>query len=65
MKIGDVIRAVKRIEGVKEDSEFAHELEARLWREVLIAISKGADNPDRLAKEALRSEEIDFPRWMS
>lgn len=54
---------VAEIEACKDDPEKAHALEDDLYMEVLQAIRDGAMNPDELAREALESSFIDFPRW--
>jgi hypothetical protein len=55
-----------RVIGIYElrgDPEAAHADEDTLWEEVLTAISNGADNAPGLARAALRTKGIDFPRW--
>lgn len=46
-----------------QDPEAAHSDEDKLLADVLQAIADGADDPSALAREALRSLEIRFPRW--
>ncbi|MEH7652306.1 hypothetical protein [Bacillus safensis] len=60
----------KRVEGLRqiaeaEDDEAAHGMEDELYIEVLGAIANGADNPEKLAAEALKTLEIEFSRWYS
>ena len=47
------------------DPEIAHSREDELFQKVLKAIANGVDNPQELAKEALKSTKLDFPRWCS
>ena len=54
---------LKYLEDGKKDPEVAHSQRDYLWECVLEAIVEGAENPKELAEEALKSEEIDFPRW--
>lgn len=54
----------KAIETMKvDDPEKAHSTEDWIYHEVLLAIIEGAENPKELANAALRTDEIDFPRW--
>lgn len=65
MTIDDVRKRVEAIRQVAEaeDDETAHGMEDELYAEVLKAIANGADNPDKLASEALKTEKIEFFRW--
>ena len=65
MQIAEIQRKVKKIESVKRDVEVAHLIEDKLFTDVLVAIASGADNPQELASEVLKSKEIDFPRLCS
>jgi restriction endonuclease Mrr len=58
-------RVIKRIEELAKegDDQAAHELEDSLYIDVLRAIANGAENPSKLAKEALKAHEIDYTRW--
>jgi hypothetical protein len=49
----------------KLDSERAHDAEDQLWCDVLRAIAEGAHNASELAAEALKTEALDFSRWMA
>ena len=51
------------IEASKGDPEEAHFHLDGLYVVTLKLIAKGVDNPEELAKEALKAEKIDFPRW--
>ncbi|MEK5308355.1 hypothetical protein [Bacillus sp. FSL M8-0326] len=60
----------KRVEDIRreaeaEDDETAHGMEDDLYAEVLKAIANGADSPEKLAAEALKTEKIEFYRWYS
>jgi hypothetical protein len=59
----EVRKRVREIRRNAKDDEIAHELEDALRRDVLTAIAKGAKSAPALAREALRSTEIDFSRW--
>jgi hypothetical protein len=64
MTVDDVKAGVDRVKEASDDPEVAHGREDYLWRTVLQEISKidkgicGA-----LAYEALKTQDIDFPRW--
>lgn len=53
------------IKAHSNDPEAAHSLEDDLFVSTLLAIAKGSDNPKELAKAALKSTKIKFPRWYS
>ncbi|MDI3409550.1 hypothetical protein QKW52_15290 [Bacillus sonorensis] len=38
-------------------------MEDALHADVLQAIATGADNPEKLAAEALKTKDIEFSRW--
>lgn len=59
----DVRFRVAEIAAMADDPEAAHGFEDSLWSEVLRAIAKGADDPAGLARAALETLELDFPRW--
>jgi len=40
-----------------------HIFEDKLHQDVLKAIANGAENPEKLAKEALKTFDIKFSRW--
>ncbi len=64
MTVDDVRKILEEIyDTAKKDPEGAHGTEDRLWAEVLEAIATGAENPRELAQEALKSRDIEFPRW--
>ncbi|UNY40688.1 hypothetical protein KLEB271_gp63 [Bacillus phage vB_BauS_KLEB27-1] len=67
MTVDDVRKRVEVIRNEAEaaDNETAHSMEDELYAEVLKAIANGADNPEKLAAEALETEKIEFYRWYS
>ena len=65
MNIADVTRAVATIADIGSgDPEAAHSREDDLYESVLRAIADGlATDPVAMAKEALKTKDIEFPRW--
>lgn len=64
MSVDDVEKALRRIKRIRADDETAHMDEDDLHVEVLEAIAAGeCADPVALAREALKSREIDFARW--
>lgn len=68
LRTGDIERRIKEIQRVaKSDPESAHAMEYDLWQEVLERIASGArctgGSAAMLAKAALMSLKIEFPRW--
>lgn len=62
----DVEHALGVIRELAEDPEGAHMAEKQLWHGVLVAIAIGvADNAADMARLAIDSQEIDFPRWFA
>jgi hypothetical protein len=47
------------------DDEAAHSMEDDLFKDVLMAIAKGSKKAQALAREALKSVKIEFPRHCS
>ena len=47
----------------RHDHESAHAIEDDLYRDVLRAISHGAENAADLARSALATQEMTFERW--
>lgn len=45
------------------DDEALHSQEDSLWGEVLEAIANGAPDAAGLAREAIRTNDLDFSRW--
>lgn len=63
MNIHQIRQSIESIKEASGDDEKQHSWEDDLWENVLRAISGGAKNPDKLAKEALKTKELDFERW--
>lgn len=63
MTPGDVRERVEEIERMADDDEIARLREDGLWENVLEAIARGDPQPALLAKEALRTRQINFARW--
>ena len=55
---------VEFIRTITSDPEVAHAAEKELWRSVLIQAAAGRD-VKAAAIEALKTEDIDFPRWFA
>lgn len=63
LTIQDVIDAVEHIRRKRINAEEAHMMEDQLYIDVLEAIADGfAEDPKKMAAEALKAVEIDFPR---
>jgi len=65
MQIEDVKRFLRKVEKFAEEDDFeaAHSTEIDLWYVVLRAVAGGAENAQELAKEALKSQELEFGRY--
>ena len=63
MTVEEVRRIVAQIADLDCDAESAHGAEDDLHEAVLQAIADGADNAAELAREALETRKIEFPRW--
>lgn len=63
MKVEYIRRKLKEIKNLQGDPEYQHGAEDGLMHDVLKAIANGAKNSKELAKEVLKSKEIEFPRW--
>ena len=59
----EVAERVEQVGVLAHDPEAAHAAEDELWHDVLMAIATGADDPHKLAGEALHTRDFDFPRW--
>lgn len=59
-----VAEQIAAIRDMTHDPERAHSAERDLWRTVLEMAAAGHDVA-AAAKEALKTEEIDFPRWFA
>lgn len=63
MDVKQVKQVIACIDAVKEDYEAAHYMEDNLYLDVLRHIAEGGENAQAIAKEALKSREIDFNRY--
>jgi hypothetical protein len=63
LTVEDIKRRVAKIDAEKDDDETAHGSEDQLWEDVLKAIADGAEDPAALAREALKTRDIEFSRW--
>lgn len=63
MNVDEVKLAVQKINDMRDDDEAAHGNEDDLHRSVLRAIAEGSPVAQELAKEALKTLDIDFSRW--
>ena len=62
MTVEDVIKRVAEIRAKAGDDEVAHGMEDQLHQDVLREIAAGNTQAAALAREALRTEEIEFCR---
>jgi hypothetical protein len=65
MTLAEIKKRLAVIEANKHDDEVAHDLEDKLWEDVLVEISRDKSTLGKLAKEALKSRDIKFSRWTS
>jgi hypothetical protein len=64
MNINEIRLRVATIELTgRDDPEKAHSMEDTLYGAILLAIAEGHPDPDALAREALRTKKLAFPRW--
>ncbi len=62
--VRDVTRLVAALRKVANDDEVAHSQEEELHHAVLQSIADGtAQDPQAMAKAALKSRDISFARW--
>jgi hypothetical protein len=61
--VKEITERLESIRAAAEDPESAHCAEDQLHFDVLTAIATGAENPRALASEAVKSKDVDFPRW--
>lgn len=66
MRVSDVKFQVEQIKAIAgRDDEAAHSMEDELFIDVLKAIAKGSRQAKALAREALKSKALQFPRHCS
>ena len=59
-------QSIEEIKGCADDPERAHGLESMLHQSILDLLARIGPAPwSNLAREALKTREIEFPRWMS
>lgn len=63
MEVQDVSNRVAKIEAIKGDYEAAHDMEDELYSDVLEHIAAGGKNGQALVKEALKAQQVKFPRY--
>jgi hypothetical protein len=63
MDVKGVEKRVREIRRIKKDYEAAHAREDDLYEDVLRTIAEGAENAQGLARAALKTKKIDFPRY--
>jgi hypothetical protein len=63
-KMYGILQDIQKLANEK-DYEAAHSLENTLWYQALQEISSGKDHAANLAKIALSTEKIEFPRWFA
>lgn len=61
--VHDVVEEVSMIKGAKDDFECAHSDEDELHVAVLKEVAAGNPEAREMAREALKTLEIDFPRY--
>jgi hypothetical protein len=61
-KIADELRRVRALVQKQRNGPLAHSWIDDLYLQVLRGIAAGATDPQALAAEALKAEDIDFPR---
>lgn len=65
LDLAQVRERVKRIADIAHDDEAAHSAEDQLYEDVLKRIANGCTEPEKLAREALKTKKFDFGRWTS
>lgn len=65
MTVEEVYERLEVIRRWSADDEAAHGAEEDLWKDVLTAISQGAENAVDLSRAALQTLNFDFARWYS
>lgn len=64
MTLNEIKTWVTAIDAVSDDAEKAHGEEDELYKELLEFFSLNAPSPfQELASEALKTKELQFPRW--
>lgn len=63
MKLTEVKDMVRNINDCKGDFEMAHEMEDDLYKDVLKEVVAGNPEAQVMAREALKTKQIDFARY--
>ena len=64
MDINEIKQRVQRIEQAKCDYECAHSMEDQLMQDFIKHVAaKGSPKLKEMAREVLKTEDIDFPRY--
>lgn len=59
----DIKSCVWSIHAIKDDPETAHEIEYCLYQAVLEEVVAGNPDAKKMARLALTTKTVDFPRW--
>ena len=62
MTLSEVENMVRDINDYKDDFEMAHEMEDDLYKDVLKEVVAGNPEAQLMAREALKTKQIDFVR---
>ncbi|UXC68588.1 hypothetical protein N4627_05685 [Limosilactobacillus vaginalis] len=63
MTLSEVKDTVRTITECKDDFEMAHEMEDDLYKDVLKEMIAGNPEAQAMAREALKTKQIDFARY--
>lgn len=63
MTLSEVENMVRDINDCKDDFEMAHEMEDDLYKDVLKEVVAGNPEAQLMAREALKTKQIDFARY--
>lgn len=59
----EIKQRVREIEEMASDDEAAHSAEDSLRHDFIVLVAKGTGNLAEMAKEVLKTSDIDFNRW--
>lgn len=63
-RVNEVKKQVDSIKDSRRDFEAAHVLEDELYLKILRGIAAGTcEDPQQVAKEAIKTQDINFPRY--
>ena len=63
MNLEEVKRTIVLIDSIQDDYEEAHSIEDELYEAVLKEVVEGNVEAEEMAREALKTKKIDFPRY--